>query len=98
MWSIKEMVYGNPEKGRKPNETFIRELNKYPGLLEIIESIEGLVCRRGQHASGVIFYNSTPYETNAIMRSPNGDLTTQFDLHDSEQLGDVKYDKKIILQ
>ena len=26
------------------------------------------------------------------MRSPNGDLTTQFDLHDSEWLGDVKYD------
>ena len=26
------------------------------------------------------------------MRSPNGDLTTQFDLHMSEQCGDVKYD------
>lgn len=26
------------------------------------------------------------------MRSPNGDLTTQFDLHQSEWCGDVKYD------
>lgn len=26
------------------------------------------------------------------MRSPNGDLTTQYDLHQSEALGDVKYD------
>ena len=26
------------------------------------------------------------------MRSPNGDLTTQFSLHDAEAMGDVKYD------
>lgn len=32
------------------------------------------------------------------MRSPNGDLTTQYSLHEAEELGDVKYDKKIILQ
>lgn len=49
-------------------------------------------CKRGQHASGVILYNNSPFETNAIMRSPNGDLTTQYDLHQSEYLGDVKYD------
>ena len=37
-------------------------------------------------------YNSNPYDTGAIMRSPNGDLTTQFSLHDAEAMGDVKYD------
>ena len=26
------------------------------------------------------------------MRSPSGDLTTQFALHESEWLGDIKYD------
>lgn len=26
------------------------------------------------------------------MRSPNGDLTTQFELHDSDQMGDTKFD------
>ena len=92
LWSIHDVVYGNEEKDRKPNETFIKEVNKYPGLLKIIQSIEGLICKRGQHASGVILYNNSPYDTNALMRSPNGDLTTQFDLHMSEQCGDVKYD------
>ena len=92
LWSIHDVVYGNEEKDRKPNETFIKEVSKYPGLLEIIQSIEGLICKRGQHASGVILYNNSPYDTNALMRSPNGDLTTQFDLHMSEQCGDVKYD------
>ena len=92
LWSIDDVINGNEEKNRKPNETFIKEVSKYPGLLNIIKSIDGLVCKRGQHASGVILYNSTPFDTNALMRSPNGDLTTQFDLHMSEQCGDVKYD------
>ena len=92
LWPIHDVVYGNEEKDRNPNETFIKEVSKYSGLLKIIQSIEGLICKRGQHASGVILYNNSPYDTNALMRSPNGDLTTQFDLHMSEQLGDVKYD------
>lgn len=92
LWSIDDVINGNEEKNRNPNETFIKEVNKYPGLLDIIKSIDGLVCKRGQHASGVILYNKTPFDTNALMRSPNGDLTTQFDLHMSEQCGDVKYD------
>lgn len=92
LWSIHDVINGNEEKDRKPNETFIKEVGKYPGLLKIIQSIEGLICKRGQHASGVILYNNSPYDTNALMRSPNGDLTTQFDLHMSEQCGDVKYD------
>jgi DNA polymerase-3 subunit alpha len=92
LWSIDDVVYGNPEKGRLPIQAFIDEVNKYPGLLEIIQSIEGLVNKRGQHASGVMMYNTSPYETNALMRSPNGDLTTQFELHDSDLMGDVKYD------
>ena len=55
-------------------------------------SIEGLVNKRGQHASGVILYNNSPFETDALMRSPNGDLITQFSLHDAEKLGDTKFD------
>lgn len=92
LWPIHDVVYGNPEKDRQPIGAFITEVEKYPGLLEIIESIEGLVNKRGQHASGVILYNNNPYDTGAIMRSPNGDLTTQFSLHDAEAMGDVKYD------
>lgn len=92
LWSIHDVVYGDPEKGRQPIQAFILEMNKYPGLLEIIESIEGLVNKRGQHASGVILYNTNPCDTGAIMRSPNGDLTTQFSLHEAEAMGDVKYD------
>ena len=46
-----------------------------------------MVNKRGQHASGVILYNDSPFETGAIMRSPNGDLTTQYSLHEAEAMG-----------
>ena len=92
LWPLSDVINGNSEKDRKPITAFINEVDKYPGLLDIMLSIEGLVNKRGQHASGVILYNETPFETNAIMRSPNGDLITQFALHQSEYLGDVKFD------
>ena len=55
-------------------------------------SIEGIICGRSSHASGVILYDDTLYETSAIMRTPSGDLVTQFDLHEAEACGDTKYD------
>ena len=41
LWSIHDAVYGNEEKGRAPIAALVNELDKYPGLLEIIESIDG---------------------------------------------------------
>lgn len=92
LWPLKDVINGNEEKERKPIKAFLDEVNKYEGLLDIMLSIEGLVNKRSQHASGVILYNNSPFETNALMRSPNGDLTTQFALHESEALGDTKFD------
>ncbi len=92
LWSLHDVVYGNDEEGRKPVSQFVREVNQYPGLLDVMMSIEGLVNKRSTHAAGVIFYDGDPYETTAIMRSPSGELCTQFSLHDAEWMGDIKYD------
>lgn len=81
IWSLDDITKGNVEKDRKPVALFNEEMEKYPGLIEIISGIDGLVNKRSQHASGVILYNNDPWMTDAIMKSPNGDLTTQFDLH-----------------
>lgn len=89
---ISDCIYGNEEKDWKPIQELVSQFEQYPGLLDIVLEIEGLVCRRGIHASGVMFYNNSPYDTTALMRSPNGDITTQFDLGDSESLGDTKFD------
>ena len=92
LWDIKDVVYGNEEKDRKPVTAFIREVNNYPGLLDIIMYICGLVNKRGIHASGVILYGEDPFETAAFMKAPNGDLITCYDLHKAEAAGDTKYD------
>lgn len=92
LWSVHDVVYGNPEKGREPVKSFIREVNNYPGLLDIIVSIEGLINHRGSHASGVILFDGDPFEHCAFMKTPKGEIITQFDLHDDEYLGLTKYD------
>ena len=92
LWSINDVVNGNSDKDRKPVQAFIREVNNYPGLLDIIISIEGLINKRSSHASGVILYGNDPYETAAFMRTPSGDLITCYDLHMAEAAGDTKYD------
>ena len=92
LWSLKELIYGDPDKGRKPQQQFINAVNQYPGLLDIMYGIEGMVCRRGIHASGVILFDENIYDEAAVMRAPNGNLTTQWDLHDQESAGSVKYD------
>lgn len=92
VWSINDVIYGNKTKGRKPVQTFINEVNRYPGLLEIIKGIDGCISRRGRHASGVIFANSDPFEFTAYMKTPSGEIITQYDLHDLEYCGGVKFD------
>ena len=91
-WSLSDMINGNEEKNRKPNKLFIEEVSQYPKLLDIIFGIEGLISTRSQHASGVIIYNDSCCNTGALMRSPGGELTTQYALHQCEQCGDVKFD------
>ena len=87
LWPIKDMIYGNVEKERKPVHSFINEVNKYPGLLDIIVNISGIVNKRSTHASGVILYDNDPFKTASFMKTPGGDLVTCFSLHEAEQAG-----------
>lgn len=92
LWPIHDVIYGNEEKDRKPVQAFIREVNQYPGLLDIIVYIEGIVNKRSSHASGVILYGDDPFDTASFMRTPSGDMITCWDLHKAEAAGDTKYD------
>lgn len=92
IWSLSDVVYGNPEKDRKPVTIFLNEVQQYPGLLEIMQSIENLKNKRSSHASGVILFDEDPYEFGCFMRTPSGEVITQYDLHDCEYAGMVKYD------
>ena len=92
LWSLNDVINGNPDKGRKPSTTFIKEVNQYPGLLDIMLGIEGLVNKRSSHASGVILFDEDPYEFGCFMKTPKGEIITQYDLHMCEACGMTKYD------
>lgn len=92
LWPLSDVINGNPEKDRKPITLFINEVNQYPGLLDIMIGIEGLVNKRSSHASGVILFDEDPYEFGSFMRTPKGEIITAYDLHMCEAAGMTKYD------
>ena len=94
VWSLSDVLYGNEEKGRKPIQLFINEVNQYNGLIDIMFGINELISGRSSHASGVIFFDEDPYEHCAFMRTPKGEIITQWDLHQVEFMGNTKYDLK----
>ena len=90
--SLHDTYYGNPEKDFQPNKTFVAEINKYPNLWEVAQRIEGLVTGQSSHAGGVIIYDEDITKTNSLMKLKSGDYVTAYDLHQSEELSDVKID------
>nr|WP_212963761.1 PHP domain-containing protein [Siminovitchia fordii] len=91
-WSLSDCFYGNEEKNRKPIKEFIREVEKYPNLKETALKLEGTINKRSIHAGGVIIFNNPYYKSNAMMKAPNGTPITQFNLSDSEAIGNIKFD------
>lgn len=93
LYSLSDCFYGNQEKGRKPSQEFIKVVNLYPGLKEILLGIEGLIQNRSIHASGVGFYdNDDPYSEACFMKAKDGSIITQWSLHDQEYAGTTKVD------
>ena len=91
--SLKQTFYGDEEAGFTPNKQFIFEMTEnYPEVWAVAQKIEGLVCRLGEHAGGVIFVDESFTESTALMKAPNGDIITQYDLHDCEDVSLIKYD------
>ena len=91
--TLDQTFYGDEESGFAPNKQFVYEMTEnYPEVWQIAKKIEGLVCRLGEHAGGVIFVDEDFENSTALMRAPNGDIMTQFDLHDCEDCSLIKYD------
>lgn len=90
--SLRQCYYGDEKEDMRPVGPFVTEMKKYPELWEIAQRIEGLVCRTGIHAGGLVFVDEPFTETSALMRAPDGTIISQFDLHDLEKQSLIKYD------
>ena len=91
-YTLSQMYYGDEEEGIKPNQTFIEEINKYPGWWETAKNIEGIICGIGIHAGGVVFLDKDFTDSSALMRAPDGTIITQYELHDLEDVSMIKMD------
>ena len=91
--TLDQTFYGDEDKDFLPNKQFVYEMTEnYPEVWQVAKKIEGLVCRLGEHAGGVIFVDEDFENSTALMRAPNGDIMTQFDLHDCEDCSLIKMD------
>ena len=90
--TLHQCYYGDAEEGFAPIPLFIQQMNQYPELWEVAQKVEGLVCRVGEHAGGVIFVDEEFTNSTGLMKVPNGDTVTQFDLHDCEDASLIKID------
>lgn len=90
--TLHQAYYGDVENDFKPIPLFVQQMNEYPELWKVAQKIEGIVCRVGEHAGGVIFVDEPFTESTALMKVPNGDVVTQFDLHDCEAASLIKID------
>lgn len=90
--SLHQCYYGDNNEGMKPVVPFVNEMKQRPELWKVACRIEGLVCRSGIHAGGLVFVDEPFTETAALMRAPDGTIISQFDLHDLEKLSLIKYD------
>ena len=90
--TLKQCYYGDKENDFEPIPLFVQQMQEYPDVWKVAQRIEGLVCRIGEHAGGVIFVDEPFTNATALMKVPNGDTVTQFDLHDCEDCSLIKID------
>ena len=91
-WSLNDCLFGNEEEERKPIRELINLLENYPQLRETALELEGLIVGRSIHASGIIIFPNGFIEQNSLMKAPNGDDITCWNLGDSEYTGGLKFD------
>lgn len=84
--------YGEDEKCTK----FINELKVvdeiHNGFIDNILRIEGLICGKSSHASGVYIFKEDFTEVNAMMKTNSGLMITQYDMLDSDYQSGLKLD------
>lgn len=91
-YTLSDCLYGNEEQGFEPVPNFKEKLDKYPGLFDAVQMIEGLPTNASIHASALYIFNNGYLEHNSLMRAPNKTPMTAFNMHDSDDQGALKMD------
>ena len=90
--TLSQTYDGDSSKGFEPVFQFKKAMQQYPKLWQLAKRLEGLKTSTGTHAGGVIFVDRPFEEYTALTKTKDGVVATQFDLHDAEDVGLIKYD------
>lgn len=90
--TLHQMYYGDEANDFKPIPEFIHEMDLNPELWDAAQKIEGVITGVGSHAGGVIIVDEPFTNTTALMKTNSGDVITQFDLHQCEDVSLIKID------
>ena len=88
--TLKQTFYGDVENDIAPDKAFQSLMEgEFSEVWKVAQKIEGLCNGISSHAGGVIFYDEEITNTTALMKTTNGDIVTQYDLHDDEKVGQL---------
>ena len=95
-WSLKDCLYGNEEKDRKPITQFKKIMKDYPNLIEYSMMLEGLRTNISVHASGLYVMEEDYRLSNSLMITPGGESVTAWNMEQSDSQGALKVDILLI--
>lgn len=65
---------------------------QWPEVVDLARQAEGLVTKAGVHAAGVVISDEELKSQVPLFRGRGDEVATEFDMHDVEEIGLVKYD------
>lgn len=92
MPSLEGVEKGDEEIDTPPVPQLIEKIRGHEGLYEAIERIQGVCSGIGIHASSLYIFQNGYLAQNALALAPNGVEVTAYNMHDSDDLGALKFD------
>ena len=92
MPSLEGVEKGDEEIDTPPVPQLIEKIRKHEGLYEAIDRIQGVCSGIGIHASSLYIFQNGYLAQNSLMRAPNNAEITAFNMHDSDDMGALKFD------
>lgn len=92
---LKEIIEGNKDKGYQPHPELATE-RKYRAWYEFTKKLEGMIANFGIHAAGIVISDFPIPETIPCWKNSKSEFITQYDMHEVEELGSIKFDFLVI--
>lgn len=92
---LKEIVEGDEDKKYEPHPELAKE-DRYAGWYEFTSKLEGMVSNFGIHPAGIIISDFAIPETIPCWKNSKAEFITQYDMHEVEELGSIKFDFLVI--